>query len=177
MAQAVSRTGQGPHQDVAQERRLRLLRSSLTMLGVSFGLIFVILMLRDLSRREQRVTEAERCRDWLQSQLTQLERLPAKLGVGQGPNADFSPNFFHYVDDATRFYAGTATEPVILVRSPTVHQWLAANGRALVVTEAGQLRAEWVTESEYQHRQAAQDARVAAALKTDTKEPKPNPDP
>lgn len=164
MAQAIPQTGQVSEGGVAEKRKVRLLRSSLTMVVVSVALIFVVLLLRDASRQNQQMAEFERCEEWLQIQWAELGRLPARLGTGQDTEAGFSPNLFFYLDDATRFYAAKTPDPVILVRSNPLHLWLTANGRTIIVKQGDQLRVEWILEPEYQQRQAEQDARVRAAL-------------
>jgi len=164
MSQAVPHMDQMSVSANADQRRGRLVRSSLAMFAIGLGLLVVILFLRDTSRRKQRLAEFEQCRVWLETQWAELGRLPAKLGTGQGQEAEFSPNFFHYVDDATRYYAHQATEPLILVRSPMEHQWLGTSGRAIIVLENNRFHVEWVTEQDYNRRQAEQQARVRTAL-------------
>ena len=164
MAQAIPQTGQVSEGAVAEKRKVGLLRSSLTMLVVTVALIFVVLLLRDASRRNQQMTEFERCKEWLQIQFAELGRLPVRLGTGQDTEAGFSPNFFLYMDDATRLYTRKTPDPVILVRSRSLHLWLSANGRTIIVKQTDQLHVEWILEPEYERRQAEQDARVRAAL-------------
>ena len=165
MAQAVPQTGRMSTEAAADQRKVRLLRSSLTVLLLGLGLVVVLIFLRNTYRKEQHLAEFETCRAWLQTQIDDLGTLPAKLsGRGGQTAAEFSPNLYLYVDDATRFYAGQTAEPVILVQSPMVYQWFATSGRAVIVRQAGQLQVEWVTEAEYQRRRADQEARVRAAL-------------
>jgi len=95
----------------------------------------------------------------LQNRVDEVGRLPAKAPRPARRALE------HYALDADRYYARHATKAVIIAKSHPIPLLLGEDGQAVIVYEAGKVKAKWITVTEFQKawRQQLEDIRAFEA--------------
>jgi len=101
----------------------------------------------------------------IQATLDEIGRLPAEVpGLRHTPLA-------YYATDAERYYAINVDAPVILAAMPRISLLLGEDGHAVIVHEQGEVRAEWMSATDYERAKRRQDQEIEAFERQRSKQP------
>lgn len=152
-----------PHSAVAVDRaraRLRLGRKLVLLVVATAALCAIVVWHRDATHIEKACERLEPHIASLQRHLDANGTLPA---LYEGGGAVSETTILRYVEPEVIRWAMIADEPVIIGQGPA-NSLIRANGYAVAIYDAGELRVEWRSSRELGPILAEQERRAAATL-------------
>jgi len=119
-------------------------------------LCFVVAWRRDAMTVQSQLRALSGVVDALQATVDRVGRLPAEVPTPT------RTRFTYYLSDADRFYAMHTDKPVIVATMPPVSLLMGERGQAVVIYHDGRVRAEWMTESQYEKAKRRQERDIEA---------------
>lgn len=136
----------------ARARRRWAIRTALALLLGGISLCVLLAWQRDEANVTKLLTRLQTQVAALQARTDQLGLLPYTVPELAG---------YVYAREVREFAQNTTGPVIIAFNSQPVRLFLQRDGRAVVVIEAGKLRAEWMTENQFQTRWFKQGQEVA----------------
>lgn len=147
----------------AARRREPLGRRLLWLILATAALVAFILMLGDSRRRSVALVRAAEYITQLQSRLGPGRSLPLNLAFEPDVLAISKPLRFTWLSREEAEFLRQDSNTVLVAQTAPIRCHLRRNGRAVILFEKGDFRAEWVTLPEFDRLLAAQQVRLRSA--------------